>query len=149
LTPYYTTGSIIERRMTLTIGAVAKGAGVGVETLRYYERRGLLSKAGRTQAGYRQFPDSEVRRVKFIRRAQGLGFTLEEIGELLELRVDGGRRCVGVERAARSARERVHERLLELRRMDKVLSGLVTACQQRRNTDACPILASLEDGESE
>ncbi len=79
--------------MALTIGRLAQASGVGVQTLRYYERRGLLSRVTRTPGGYRQFPEEEIRRIRFIRRAQGLGFTLEEIAELLTLRVERGRSC--------------------------------------------------------
>ena len=139
-------GLPLEGQMTLRIGEVAQGAGVGIQTLRYYERRGLLSKAGRSPGGYRLFPPDEVRRVLFIRRAQGLGFTLEEIGELLALRVEGTHSCAGVERAARLTRQRVHERLADLQRMEVVLNNLILACQERRNTDACPILEALELG---
>src|SRR6266851_4535416 len=85
----------------LTIGQVARGAGVHLDTVRYYERRGLLPPPPRTAAGYRQYPPDTVRRVAFIKRAQALGFTLEEIDGLLALRVTPGRRCATVERRAR------------------------------------------------
>lgn len=130
--------------MALTIGGVAKAAGVGIQTLRYYERRGLLTEPERTPAGYRKFSEAEVQRVQFIRRAQGIGFTLEEIRQLLSLRVLSGRRCAGVERAARQTRDRVQERLAELQRIEKALSRMIRACQDRRPTDDCPMLEALE-----
>ena len=132
--------------MLLTIGAVAKGAGVGTQTLRYYERRGLLSTAERSAAGYRLFPGDEVRRVLFIRRAQALGFTLGEIGDLLALRVKNGRRCDSIKRAAQATRKRVRERIADLRRMDTALNDLIRACDARRTTETCPILSALEVG---
>lgn len=132
--------------MALTIGRLARAAGVGVQTIRYYERRELLAKPGRTGSGYRLFADEEVRRVEFIRRAQRLGFQLEEIRELLSLRVAPGGRCAGVEHAAAQARERVHDRLRELERINIALGRLIGACRERRETDACPILEALEGG---
>lgn len=135
--------------MALTIGRLAQASGVGVQTLRYYERRGLLSRVTRTSGGYRQFPEDEIRRIRFIRRAQGLGFTLEEIAELLALRVERGRSCGSVERAARLTRERVRARLADLRRMDRVLEKLVVSCERRQAMATCPILTALDDEESE
>ena len=132
----------------LTIGSLAKRTGVGIQTLRYYERRTLLSPPQRTAAGYRQYPESEVQRIEFIRRAQGLGFTLEEIGELLSLRVLPGGRCRGVEKAAQRTQRRVHERLEELTRLDQALSRLILACKEGRETDHCPILEALETKET-
>ncbi len=128
----------------LTIGTVAKSAGVGVETLRYYERRGLLSSALRSPAGYRLFPDDEVRRVRFVRRAQTLGFTLEEIGGLLALRVERGRGCAAVRRSAQRTRARVRARIADLRRVERGLVGLIGSCDAKRNTDPCPMLATLD-----
>ena len=120
LTLYYGIGFIITQVFMLTIGGLAKRSGVSVQTLRYYERRTLLSSPKRTPSGYRQYPEDEVQRVEFIRRAQGLGFTLEEIGELLSLRVLPGGRCRGVEQAAQKTQRRVHERLEQLARLDHV-----------------------------
>lgn len=132
--------------MALTTGRLAKGAGVGISTLRYYERRGLLSRPGRTVAGYRQYPEDEILRVRFIRRAQGLGFALEEIRGLLALRVRGGKRCGEVALAAHATRERLRERHRELLQMERALSRMLRACRQGRAMDACPILAAIEPG---
>ena len=128
----------------LTIGGLAKRSGVGIQTLRYYERRALLSVPKRSASGYRQYPEEAVQRVEFIRRAQGLGFTLEEIGELLSLRVLPGGRCRGVEQAAQKTQRRVHERLEHLALLDKTLTRLIQACKEGRATDHCPILEALE-----
>jgi len=100
---------------TLTIGALAHAAGVGVETIRFYERKGLVPKPPRTPAGYRQYPGDTVDRVKFIRRAQGLGFALREISELLDLRVDEVAACGPVEAQAREKLEQVAGKIEALR----------------------------------
>jgi Hg(II)-responsive transcriptional regulator len=128
----------------LTIGQVARQAGVHLETVRYYERRGLLPAPPRTAAGYRQYPPDVVRRVRFIKRAQGLGFTLDEIGGLLALRVHANRGCRGVEREAREVMARIGGQMVELEAIRTVLGRLVRACQQRQPTDDCPILEALE-----
>jgi len=130
---------------TLTIGALARAAGVGVETVRFYERKGLLAPPPRTRSGYRQFPSDAVARLRFIRRAQGLGFTLEEIRELLELRVDEVAACHTVEARARDKLVSVDAKLHELRRMRRVLRRLVSACEAREPTSECPILEELEE----
>lgn len=132
-------------KVPLRIGAVAEAAGVGVQTLRYYERRGLLSARHRTAGGYREYAPDTVRRVVFIRRAQAMGFTLDEIRALLALRVREPRRCEPVKESAEIAR--VREQLVALRRMDKVLARLIRACDARAVTEECPILAALEPAE--
>lgn len=133
------------RTPALTIGALAAAAGVGVETVRFYERRGLLPRPPRTPSGYRQYPPDSVERLRFIRRAQGLGFTLEEIGELLELRVDEVAACGAVEAGARSKIRQVEEKMAELQRILDALGRLVAACEAREPTSECPILEALEE----
>ena len=130
----------------LTIGALAAAAGVGVETVRFYERRGLLPRPPRTPSGYRQYSPAAVGRLRFIRRGQGLGFTLEEIGELLELRVDEVAACGAVEAGARAKMLRVEEKMAELQRIRDALGRLVAACERREPTGECPILEALEEG---
>jgi len=130
--------------LPLRIGALAAAAGVGVQTLRYYERRGLLTAARRTSAGYREYGPDAIRRVAFIRRAQAIGFTLDEIRALLALRVRGPRRCEAVKLSASAARKRVREHLETLQRMDTVLRRLIRACDARAVTEDCPILSALE-----
>ena len=128
----------------LSIGALARDTGAGVQTLRYYERRGLLTKVSRSPTGYRRFSPTDVQRVRFIRHAQTLGFTLDEIRDLLALRVKNGRRCESVRLAALKTRERVQERLVALRRMRTSLDALIRACERREDTDECPLLSALE-----
>ncbi len=129
----------------LTIGALAEAAGVGRETVRFYERKGLLPEPPRTASGYRDYPLESVERLRFIRRAQGLGFTLQEIADLLALRVDEVAACGAVEAQAREKLLSVADKLTELRRMKKALERLVDACQSREPTSDCPILEELEE----
>ncbi len=128
----------------LTIGQVARRARVRLDTVRYYERRGLLPPPPRTAAGYRQYAPETVRRVAFIKRAQGLGFTLEEIERLLSLRVTPGPGCTAVERSARSAIARLDQQLADLQRMRAALSRLADACGSQHATDQCPLLDAIE-----
>jgi len=131
--------------MALTIGDVAKAADVNVETIRYYERRKLFPPPPRTRSGYRQYTDEAVRRLRFIKRAQGLGFTLTEIEELLALRVHHAGACGPVERRVRQKLAVVEQKLDELRRLQRVLGRLADACAKRKTTADCPILEALED----
>ena len=133
---------------TLTIGALAQAAGIGVETVRFYERKGLIPEPPRTRSGYRQYPGDTVDRVKFIRRAQGLGFALREISELLDLRVDEVAACGPVEAQAREKLEQVAGKIQALRRMETALQRLVEACVAREPTGACPILEELDHSDS-
>lgn len=132
---------------SLRISELARRAGVHLETVRYYERRGLLLRPPRSRSGYRQYPPEAVRRVRFIKRAQSLGFTLDEVEDLLALRVQHTRGCGAVEEEARGVLARVESRIAELERMRTVLLKLVMACRERRSTEECPILDALEDSE--
>lgn len=133
--------------MPLTIGQVAKAADVNIETLRYYEREGLLPEPPRTAAGYRQYTTDAVRRVRFMKRAQALGFTLAEISRLLELRAEGGTACEEVVVDATGAIGRIDDKIAELQRMRAALGTLVDACHERRRLAGCPILEALEEGQ--
>lgn len=128
----------------ITTGELADRADVNVQTVRYYERRGLLPEPPRTDAGYRRYGPEDVRRLRFIRRAQELGFTLDEIGELLELRVEDGSRCRPVERKAREVLGRVEEQMTDLRRIHEALVELVRKCEAAEPTEPCPILAAID-----
>ncbi len=130
--------------MSLTISRVASEAGVNVQTLRYYERRGILEEPARTPGGYRQYDPEAITRIRFIKRAQDLGFTLEEVQELLNLRVEHGEACSTVEGKARAKLTHVEQKLRELRRMRTVLKDLIGACERREPTADCPILQTLE-----
>jgi Hg(II)-responsive transcriptional regulator len=133
--------------MSLMISEVASAAGVNVQTLRYYERRGILEEPRRTPAGYRQYDPEDVKKVQFIKRAQDLGFTLEEVRELLGLRVlDGGdgAACADVEDRARAKLTDVDRRIRQLNHLRDVLTELIEACERRQPTEECPILDALE-----
>ncbi len=128
---------------SLTTGKVARAAGVHVETLRYYERRRLLPQPPRTPSGYRAYPEEAVRIVRFIKRAQELGFTLKEIRELLGFRSDSGSSCREVREAAERKLGRIREKIRLLSGMEKVLGDLVRACSGRGPVRGCPILETL------
>lgn len=127
----------------LTIGRLAELGGVNLETVRYYERRGLLPKPPRTEAGYRQFPPDTAQRLRFIKRAQELGFSLEEIRDLLALRVERGN-CADVRARAQAKIADIEEKMKTLAAMKSTLRKLVNQCEQGASTE-CVILASLED----
>jgi Hg(II)-responsive transcriptional regulator len=131
--------------MALSIGQVATAANVNVQTVRYYERRGLVAAPRRTASGYRQYALDAVSRLRFIKHAQELGFSLHEIHELLGLRVRHGAACDAVERKTRQKIELVQQRIRDLQRMKRTLERLAAACEARRPTDECPILEALED----
>ena len=135
---------VMPETATLTIGALAKAATIGVETVRFYERTGLIPEPPRTPSGYRQYPGDTVDRVQFIRRAQGLGFSLREISELLDLRLDEVGACGAVEAQAREKLAQVGGKIEELLRMENALQRLVEACETREPTGACPILEELD-----
>ena len=129
--------------IALSIGQVASAADVNIQTVRYYERRGILVPAGRTPAGYRQYDDDAVARLRFIRHAQELGFSLKEIAELLALRIRDVGACRSVEKKTREKIDDVDRRIRDLRRIKHTLERLAAACQSRRTTDDCPILETL------
>ncbi len=131
--------------MALSIGQVATAADVNIQTIRYYERRGLFAAPKRTPAGYRQYAEEAVHRLRFIKHAQDLGFSLQEIEELLALRVRHGAACDVVERKTRKKIEVVQQRIRDLQRMKRTLERLAAACAVRRHTTECPILEVLED----
>lgn len=132
----------------LWIGGVAKKAGVNVQTLRYYERRGLLRSPGRTSSGYRQYPPEAVRLVRFIKRAQDLGFTLEEVGELIRLRDTAGRKRPNVRALAEAKVREIDRKLVQLQAMRRALGTLIETCACGDRKPTCPILEALADGEA-
>ena len=131
----------------LTIGQLAKQGGVNLETIRYYERRGILPTPPRSASGYRAFSKDSVRRLRFIKRAQALGFSLREIEELLSLRARSGRSCGTVQARAKAKIADIDTKLQQLSAMRGALTRLVATCARRGTTTACPILDSLESGE--
>ena len=129
---------------TLTTSELAKQGGVNLESIRFYERQRLLPKAPRTASGYRMFSADDVRRVRFIKRAQELGFSLREIKELLALRFEPDTSCADMRRRAETKLSDIDQKISDLKRMRKTLARLATACPGRGNLDGCPILESLD-----
>jgi MerR family transcriptional regulator, copper efflux regulator len=132
---------------SLTIGAVAKRAGVPIDTIRYYEREGLLPEPLRRASGYRSYNDTAVSRLRFIRRAKDLGFTLEEIRDLLALSADRHRGVKAVRERAQQRLASIDARIAELTRIRQGLEQLIEACPGRGDPDQCPILRALADEE--
>lgn len=132
----------------LTIGKVAERANVGVETIRFYQREGLIAKPPRPTAGYREYPADIVRRIRFIRRAKELGFSLKEIRELLQLRVASGTTCDEVRQRADAKITDIENRIRSLRHMKKSLNSLASVCPGSGPVQMCPILEAIEDAES-
>lgn len=133
-----------DKTATYKIGEVARRADVNKETVRYYERRDLINKPDRRRSGYRIFTQKHIDQIKFIKRAQELGFTLSEIKELLELRLDASESCKEVQQRATSKLQDVHQKIEDLKRIQNVLSDLIDACKAEGQTEECVILNALE-----
>ncbi len=131
----------------LTVGEVAKRAAVHIETLRYYEREGLVARPPRSRSNYRLYPEETVRRVQFIKRAQQLGFSLKEIQELLALRAAPQAQCVDVRERAWTKIHEIEHKVRTLQAMHAALTQLVAACAGHGAVTDCPILASLDTEE--
>ena len=131
-----------------TIGQVAKQANVNIETLRYYERRRLIPRPGRTVSNYRVYSSENLRRVKFIKQAQGLGFSLKEIKKLLALRATPRAGCADVRTYAAHKIEDIEGKIRSLARMRKTLERLIAECSGDGPVTQCPILESLDSESS-
>ncbi len=128
--------------MTYTIGSLAKAAVVHVETIRYYQRRGLVAEPSRPLGGIRRYDDSHARRLRFVKHAQTLGFSLDEVADLLAL--EDGRHCREAERLGANKLAMVRERIAKLRRVEKALTTLVEQCHRHRGKVHCPLIVALE-----
>ena len=135
-----------KKQHSMTIGALAKAAGMGVETIRYYQRRGLVAEPEKPYGSIRHYDDQALARLQFIRTAQWLGFSLDEIAELL--RLDDGTHCEEASSLAEHKLQDVREKMADLARMEAVLSDLVCACHSRQGNVSCPLIASLQGGTS-
>jgi MerR family mercuric resistance operon transcriptional regulator len=133
----------------LTIGQVARKAGIGVETVRLYEREGLLQEPARRQSGYRQYREDVVARLQFIRRAKELGFSLKEIKELLALRVDPSITCREIKVQAEAKIAHIEGKIASLVKMKEALLKLATVCRGRGPTSECPMLDALDNEEED
>ena len=125
----------------LTIGLLARAAEVNVETIRYYQRRGLLEEPAKPPHGRRRYSGVAVRRVRFIKRAQQLGFTLEEVKSLLKL--EDGQSCRETRLLAEQKLAAIEQRLADLTRVRRVLKGLIAECTEGKRPRSCPIIATL------
>jgi MerR family copper efflux transcriptional regulator len=129
----------------LTIGTVARRVGVNIDTIRYYEREGLLPEPQRRASGYRSYGEGTVAQLRFIRRAKALGFTLEEIRELLALSHDRQRGVKAVKQRAKARLAAIEQRIAELQRVRDGLAELVASCPGHGTPEQCPILRALTD----
>lgn len=126
----------------LTIGTFARAAGVSVETLRFYQRRGLLSEPDKPYGSIRRYGQADIARVRFVKAAQRLGFSLEEVAGLLTL--DDGTHCDDARQLAESKLADVRGKLADLRRIEKVLAALVRDCCAQHGTVSCPLISTLQ-----
>ena len=126
-----------------TIGSLAETAGVNVETIRFYQRKGLMPEPEKPYGSIRRYGAAELARVRFIKSAQRLGFSLEEVGELLKL--EDGARCSEARQLAEQKLVDVRQKLTDLQRIESVLAGLVARCSAVRGRVNCPLIASLQE----
>lgn len=125
---------------SLTIGKVAKQAGVGVETIRFYQREGLITEPAKPDTGFRVYPPETIAKLKFINRAKELGFTLSEIAVLLEL---DSSECSRTKQIAARKLELINNKIRDLKSMSHALESLVDACDSNDTRNSCPIISSL------
>ena len=131
----------------MTIGKIAREAGVGIETIRFYERKGLLTQPKRKPSqSFRAYAEDDARRVRFIKRAQDLGFTLKEISQLLELNHNPEATCEDVRLRAEAKLEEVTTEIRDLRKMKRSLEVLVEACEKSSKAVACCRITDCFDG---
>lgn len=124
----------------LTIGALAKAAGVNIETIRYYQRLGLVKQPHKPRSGYRVYPPDTVQRLQFIKRAQQLGFSLKEIDELLQL---GKGQCRNVQKRAEQKSAQIQQQIQDLQALQKTLQQLIKRCVSGNRDAPCPIVETL------
>lgn len=135
----------MSRPAAMTIGKLAQSAGVGVETVRFYERKGLLEEPSRAESGYRQYSPEALMRLRFIRQAKELGFTLPEIRELLSLRMSPAASCAEVQVRIQTKLEDIQAKIDSLARMKRALHGMAAICLAGAEpASECPILDALE-----
>ena len=133
---------------SLSVGQLAKRTGVGVETVRFYERRGLLAEPTRRASGYRVYDESSVARLQFIRQAKDLGFRLSEIKELLALWFGPRTKCCDVRKKAQAKVAEIEERIESLRTMKRALAAIASRCERRGGVAECPLFTVLRTDSS-
>ncbi len=129
----------------LTIGHVAKQVGVTQDTIRLYERMGLIEEPKRAPNGYRQYTEGTINRLHFIKRAKTMGFTLKEIAELLAIRRTSYKTCLAVRQQATEKLSDVETKIAELQRLQGALKKVIDTCEQQKPDGACPLLGLLEN----
>jgi len=128
----------------MTIGRLAEAAEVNIETIRYYQRIGLVSKPQKPQQGYRQYAYETLEQIIFIKRAQQLGFSLQEIADLLEL---GNGRCSDVRKRAEINRDKIERQIKDLQSLQDTLNQLIHSCHSGKGKQKCPIVETLFEGD--
>lgn len=141
----YNGGYMGKAENTMSIGALSKQSGVGIETIRYYERIGLLTPLERKTSGYRVFNNDSYKTLRFLKHAQALGFSLAEIKDLLKLRANKESRCEGVQARASKHLQDVEGKIKNLESIQAVLSKLIRQCRSKKTSDSCPILDCFEE----
>lgn len=136
--------SLPESKSEMTIGRLAEVAGVNVETIRYYQRIGLISEPKKPQQGFRKYPHKTLEQIRFIKRAQQLGFSLQEISDLLEL---GDGHCSNVRKRAEEKRDKIERQIQDLQALQGTLTQLINACHSGKGKQKCPIVETLLDRE--
>ena len=129
----------------LQIGKVAKQSSVGVETVRFYENKGLIAAPKRNASGYRQYSESVVKQIQFIQHAKSLGFSLREVRELIALRGERGARCKGIKETAIAKIADIQQKIDSLEKMKMALQPLVDQCRASGPISDCPILGALDN----
>ena len=124
----------------MKIGEIAKRSGTGIETIRYYEREGLLQEPERRPSGYRQYEESTVDRLEYIRRAKELGFTLAEIRELLELSFSAHQGCDHIRQLAETKMMDIEKKIRNLHKMRRSLANMLAKCRKKKSADDCPLV---------
>jgi MerR family mercuric resistance operon transcriptional regulator len=133
----------------LTIGRAAKAAGVRIATIRFYERRGLIAQPRKPESGYRTYPPETVSRIRFIRQAQDIEFSLAETAELLSLHARPDSDCANIRECAQAKRAEVERKIGQLVRIRAALDDLIAACPGKRALRTCSILSALSEGEDQ
>lgn len=133
---------------TLSIGKVAEAAEVGVETVRFYQRQGLIEEPPRQGTRHRRYSQETVARIRFIRGAQNLGFSLKEIDELMNLRIAPGTRKAEIKTRAQAKVDEIEEKMRDLQRMRDTLLKLIGSCEGTGTVEDCPILEAFDQGPS-
>lgn len=131
-------------KKTLTIGELAKKAGVNIQTVRFYERQGVLQPVSRKESGYRLYNEESLKRLTFIRHAKELGFSLKEINDLLSLRIRSVQSCEKVRGKAQGKLKEIQKKITHLKQLEKTLLELISDCEKRVVSDCCPILEKME-----